>query len=131
MNTASTLLYEFWYYQMGYLSDAEFENSIARKLYREARSPQMRYSYLTRQQQLIEHLCELQLSYGLLEEGDIERFELVATDTDYDYIDKLTSACAKWTIQGTEKDQARLRRDEIKCLKRVERRLGNQTKTEK
>jgi hypothetical protein len=86
----------------------------------------MSSSYLLRHKQLIDHLHELQLSYGLLEEGDIERFERVATDEDYDYIDKLTSSCAKWTIQGTEKDQIRLRRDEIKCLDRVGYRLRKQ-----
>jgi len=77
----------------------------------------------TREEQIIAHLEELDPDYGILEDGDIKKFELVATPFDYDYIDKLTSACTKWMIQGTGEDQKRLRRDEIKCLERVAYRL--------
>ena len=59
------------------------------------------------------------MDYGILEEGDIETFESIATEIDLDYIDRLINACIKWTMQGTEIGQKRLRRDEIKTLGRV------------
>lgn len=78
---------------------------------------------------ICDHLRELQLSYGLLEDGDIDKFEAVATEADLVYIDKLVSACTKWTFRNSEKDPERLRRDEIKCLQRVAYRLKKHGKS--
>jgi len=78
---------------------------------------------------MIDHLKELDMSYGLLEVGDIEKFEELATEADLDYLDKLISACIKWTFSGHDAIlQKRLRRDEIKCLERVTYRLQKANK---
>lgn len=84
------------------------------------------------QKRFIDHLHEINATYQIVSNQEIELFEKIATKYDQDYIDELIRKCTNWLMKKDWDDiyHQKTERDEIKMLQRVKYRIEKHKLTE-